>query len=187
MDELDSRPSHRIRRIGAIYVADSAVIAGDVTFGRDCNVWHHCVIRGDVAPVRIGDRVNIQDGSLLHCKGGVTLEIADDVAMGHHAIVHCTRVGTRTLIGTRATVLDDCEIGEDCLIAAGSLLPPGTIVPSGKVVMGVPGKVVRNIREEERTYVRYVIETYQRLSREHAEGKWLGHEEQVTQEGRDAP
>jgi carbonic anhydrase/acetyltransferase-like protein (isoleucine patch superfamily) len=172
MDDNGNRASHRIRRISSIFVADSAVIAGDVTFGRDCNVWHHCVIRGDVAPIRIGDRVNVQDGSLLHCKHDVPLVIADDVALGHHAIVHCTSIGTRTLIGTRATILDDCEIGEDCLIAAGSLLPPGTIVPAGKVVMGMPGKVVRDIRDDEREYVKYVIETYQRLSREHAEGKY---------------
>lgn len=172
MENRSGFPAHRIRRVGTIFIADSAVVAGDVTFGRDCNVWHHCVIRGDVAPIRIGDRVNIQDGSLLHCKGDVPLMIADDVALGHLAIVHCTSVGTRTLIGTRATVLDDCEIGEDCLIAAGALVPPGTIVPDGKVVMGMPGKIVRDIRDEERTYIRYVIETYQRLAREHAEVKY---------------
>lgn len=163
---------HAIRRVGSIYAATSAVIVGDVTFGADCNVWHHCVIRGDVAPIRLGDRVNIQDGSLLHCKGGVPLEIADDVAVGHHAVVHCTRVGTRTLIGTRATILDDCEIGDDCLIAAGALLTPRTVIPDGSVVMGTPGRVVRPIRPEERDYIRYVIEVYQDLSRRHANGEF---------------
>jgi carbonic anhydrase/acetyltransferase-like protein (isoleucine patch superfamily) len=161
---------HMIRKTGSIYAAETAVIAGDVTFGEGCNVWHHCVIRGDVAPIRIGRRVNVQDGGLLHCKGGVTLEIADDVAIGHYGVVHCKRVGPRTLIGTRATVLDDCEIGADCLIAAGALLPPGMIVPDGSVVMGLPAKVVRPIRDDERTYIRYVIETYLTLARRHHEG-----------------
>jgi carbonic anhydrase/acetyltransferase-like protein (isoleucine patch superfamily) len=163
---------HRIRQIGEVFAAESAVIVGDVTLGKDCNIWHYCVVRGDVAPIRLGERVNVQDGSLLHCKGGVPLEIADDVAIGHHAIVHCTRVGPRTLIGSRATVLDRCEVGEDCIVAAGALLSPGTIVPDGSVVMGLPGRVVRPIRDEERRYVQHVVEVYQRLAREHAAGKY---------------
>jgi len=163
---------HRIERIGNIYVARTAVIVGDVTMGDDCNVWHHCVIRGDVAPIRLGRRVNIQDGSLLHCKDDVPLEVADDVAIGHHAVLHCTRIGSRSLIGTRATVLDDCEVGEDCIIAAGALLAPGTIVSDGSVVMGIPGKVVREIRDKDREYIRHVIETYLDLSRRYVAGEF---------------
>lgn len=163
---------HTIIRAGSIYMARTAIVAGDVTFGDDCNLWHHTVIRGDVAPIRVGRRVNVQDGGLLHCNQGVTLEVADDVAIAHYAVVHCKRVGSRTLIGTRATLLDDCEIGEDCLIAAGALVPPGTIVPDGSVVMGIPGKVVRSIREEERAYIRRVISGYIELARAHAEGRF---------------
>lgn len=168
---------HRIRRVGSIAVAESAVIVGNVTFGEDCNVWHHCVIRGDVAPIRLGRRVNIQDGALLHCKQDVPLEIADDVAIAHHAVVHCRRVGPRTLIGTRATVLDDCEIGSDCLIAAGALLTPRTIVPDGSVVMGLPGRIVRPIRDEERAYVRYVVDRYLDLTRRHLAGEFAAYVE----------
>lgn len=163
---------HHIRQIGSVYIAESAIIVGDVCLGDDCNVWHHCVLRGDVAPIRVGRRSNIQDGALLHCKHDVTLDIGEDVAIAHHAIVHCTRVGARTLIGTRATVLDDCEIGEDCIIAAGALVPPRTIVPDGSVVMGMPGKVVRPIRPAERNYVRYVVERYLELSRRHVAGEF---------------
>lgn len=162
----------RIRQIGNLYIAESAVIVGDVQLGDGCNVWHHCVLRGDVAPIRVGKRVNIQDGALLHCKHAVTLEIADDVAIAHHAVVHCTYVGSRTLIGTRATVLDDCEIGEDCIIAAGAVVSPRTVVPAGSVVMGVPGKVVRAIRPDERDYVRYVVERYVELCRRHVAGEF---------------
>jgi len=109
-----------------------------VTLGDGANIWHHCVLRGDVAPIRVGRRVNLQDGALLHCKHDVTLEIDDDVAIAHYAVVHCKRVGSNTLIGTRATVLDDCEIGRDCIIAAGTVVAPRTIVPDGSVVMGCP-------------------------------------------------
>jgi carbonic anhydrase/acetyltransferase-like protein (isoleucine patch superfamily) len=161
-----------IERVGEVYVARTAVIVGDVTMGEDCNVWPHCVIRGDVAPIRLGRRVNIQDGSLLHCKDNVPLEIADDVAVGHHAVLHCTRIGSRSLIGTRATVLDDCEVGEDCIIAASALLTPGTIVPDGSVVMGMPGKVVREIRDKDREYIRHIIEGYIELSRRHVDGEF---------------
>lgn len=163
---------YKLRQIGSIYVSESAVIAGDVQLGDQTNVWHFCVVRGDVAPIRVGKRVNVQDGSLLHCNHGVTLEIADDVAIGHHAVVHCKHVGSRTLIATRATVLDDCEIGEDCIIAAGSVVPPRSIIPDGSVVMGVPGKVVRPIRPKEREYVKHVIQRYLDLSEQYIAGKF---------------
>ena len=166
---------HTIQQIGSIYAADTAVIVGDVTFGPQCNLWHHCVVRADVAPIRIGDRVNLQDGSLLHCNYGMPMEIASDVALGHHAVMHGQRIGTRTLIGTRATVLDECRIGEDCIIAAGALVTPGTVVPDGSVVMGVPGKVVRQIRDDERDYIRYVIDSYLELARRHAAGEFADY------------
>jgi gamma-carbonic anhydrase len=163
---------YSIQQIGSVYVAQSAVIVGDVELGERCNVWHYCVIRGDVAPIRLGKRVNVQDGALLHCKNDVALEIADDVAIAHHAIVHCKRIGNHTLIGTRATVLDDCEIGSECIIAAGALLPPRTVIPDGSVVMGVPGRIVRPIRPDERDYIRYVVQTYLTLSRRHVAGEF---------------
>lgn len=163
---------HEIIRIGSVWMAQSAVVVGDVAFGEDCNVWHHCMIRGDVAPIRLGDRVNVQDSAVLHCRHGVTLEIADEVAIGHRAVVHCKRVGPRTLIGIGATVLDNCEIGEDCIIAAGAVLTPGTIVPDRSVVMGMPGKVMRPIREEERAYIHRVVHGYVDLARRHAAGEF---------------
>lgn len=159
-----------IRKAGLVYIAQSAIVVGDVSLGEGCNIWHYCVLRGDVAPIRLGKNVNVQDGSILHCRHDVPLEIADDVGIGHGAIVHCTSVGPRSLIGIRATVLDNCEIGEDCLIGAGSIVPPGMRIPPGSVVMGVPAKVVRPIRDEERDYIRFVVEGYVELSRRHAAG-----------------
>ncbi|HPD30774.1 MAG TPA: gamma carbonic anhydrase family protein [Phycisphaerae bacterium] len=163
---------HEIERIGEVYVARSAIIVGDVTLGEGCNIWHHVVLRGDVAPIRLGKRVNVQDGSVLHCNHDIPLEIADDVAIGHLACVHCKRVGPNTLIATRATVLDNCEIGQDCMIGAGAVVPPGTVIPDGSVALGMPAKVIRPIKDRDREYIRRVLTYYQDLARRHAEGEF---------------
>ncbi len=161
-----------MRRIGSFYAAETAVILGDVTVGQDSSIWHGCVLRGDVAPIRVGARTNVQDGSVLHCKRGVILEVGDEVVIGHLAVVHCRRIGPRTLIGIRAAVLDDAEVGEDSIVAAGALVTPGTVVPPGSVVMGSPAKVARAIRPEERAYIRRVIDGYVDLARRHATGEF---------------
>jgi carbonic anhydrase/acetyltransferase-like protein (isoleucine patch superfamily) len=138
--------------------------------GQDCNIWPYCCIRGDVAPIRMGSRVNIQDATILHCEHGMPLEIADEVVIGHNAVVHCKRVGRHTLIGIKSAVLDGAEIGENCIVGAGAIVPPGMKVPDGHVVMGVPGKVVRPVRDEELGYVNRVLETYEALARQHVKG-----------------
>ena len=161
-----------MRRRGKFYAADSAVVVGEVQVGEDSSLWHHVSVRGDVAPVRIGRRANIQDGSVLHCRKGVPLELGDEVVVGHRAVVHCKSVGSRTLIGIGAIVLDDSEVGEDCLIAAGALVAPGTVVPPGSVVMGTPGRVVRPIRDEERAYIRRVVDGYVELAHRHSRGEF---------------
>lgn len=163
---------HPISRVGSIFVSDTTVIVGDVTLGENCNLWHNTIVRGDVASVRIGSRVTIQDGALLHCNKGEPLEVGDDVVIGHFALVHCKKVGSRTLIGSRATILDGCEIGDDCLIAAGALLPPRTVVPDGSVVMGMPGSVVRPVSDGDRAYIRGVVEDYIQLAKDHHDGKF---------------
>ena len=161
-----------MRRVGNFYAAGSAVIVGDVRIGADSSIWHGCVLRGDVAPIRIGERVNIQDGAVLHCRLGVPLEIGDEVVIGHRAVVHTKRVGRRCLIGIGAAVLDDSEVGEGCLIAAGAIVPPGSIIPPRSVVMGIPGKVVRPIKPEEEAYIDRVVKTYLDLARRHAAGEF---------------
>lgn len=162
-------------RIGRnVFIAPTSHVCGEVALGDDCTIMHFVMIRGDVSPIRIGARVNIQDHTTVHTKTGVPLDIADDVAIGHRAVVHCRRVGTFTLIGIGAIVLDDCEIGEDCVIAAGAVLAPGTIVPSGKVVMGVPGRQVRDTTPRDREYTQFVLDNYKRLAREHAGGRYPG-------------
>lgn len=164
-------------RIGrGVYIAPTAYVGGDVTLGDDCTVMHHVVIRGDVSAIRIGKRVNVQDGTVIHTKTGVDLDLADDIGIGHRAVVHCRRVGPNVLIGIGAIVLDDAEIGEGCLIAAGAVVRPGMLIPPGKLLAGVPAKIIRDVNDEDRGYIRFVIDNYQRLNREHAAGKYPNHD-----------
>src|SRR5437868_2955210 len=120
------------------FLAHNATLTGDVTIGELASFWFNAVVRGDVAPVTIGRRVNVQDQAVIHCDTGVANVIEDDVTIGHGAIVHGAFVGQGSLIGMGATLLGRTRIGRDCLVAAGAVLSPGTEVPDGMVVMGVP-------------------------------------------------
>ena len=158
-----------MRRINGAYLMDTARVYGEVTLGEDVSLWCHAAVRGDVAPITIGRRSNLQDGVIIHCDTDVAQTIGEDVSMGHGAIVHCVSVGDGTLIGTGARVLGGCTIGKGCLIAAGAVVPPNTDVPDGMVVMGVPGRIVRPVSEEEAAYLRLIPERYQELARLHHE------------------
>ena len=159
-------------RIANAWIAPSAVVIGQVTLGRDASIWPGAILRGDVAPITLGRRVNVQDGSILHCGYDTPMTIADDVVIAHHVVLHGRCVGARTLIGNHATILDDAQIGGDCLIAAGAVLSPGTIIPDGSVVMGLPARVVRPIRDTERAYIARIVAGYLDLARRHAEGEF---------------
>jgi carbonic anhydrase/acetyltransferase-like protein (isoleucine patch superfamily) len=158
-----------------VYIAPTSYVGGDVTIGDDCTIMHFVCIRGDVSAIRIGRRVNVQDGTIIHTRSGVDLHIADEVGIGHRAVVHCRRVGPRTLIGIGSIILDDAEIGEGCIVAAGALVTPGTIVPDGTLAMGMPARVVRDVTDEDRRYIQFVVDNYLRLGREHAAGKYARH------------
>ena len=155
-----------------VYIAPTSYVAGDVTIGDDVTIMHHVMIRGDIAPIRIGARTNIQDGSIVHTDHGVPLDIGDDVGVGHRAIVHCRRVGARCLIGMGAIVLNGCDIGDRCLVAAGSVLVPDTIIASDSVVMGFPGRIVRPTGERELQIIDRVVQSYLNLGRRHASGEF---------------
>lgn len=145
-----------------VYVDASAQVLADVTLGDDAAVYPGSVIRGDVDPIVIGAGSVVEDGCLLHADvGGLT--IGRDVVMGHGAIVHGARVGDRTLICMGATVLRDSVIGEGCLIAAGALVTEGKVIPPHSVVMGVPGRVVRQTTPEDDRRIREAIDYYREL------------------------
>src|SRR5262245_19458914 len=144
--------AHFTRTPGNYYVANSATIVGDVRIGDLSSFWFNAVVRGDGAAVTIGKRVNVQDLALIHCDTDIPNVIEDDVTIGHGAIIHGKRVGRGTLIGMGATLLSRTYIGEECLIAAGAVVPPDLEVPDRAVVMGVPGKIVRDVRNDELDY-----------------------------------
>jgi carbonic anhydrase/acetyltransferase-like protein (isoleucine patch superfamily) len=154
------------------FKAANSTIIGDVSIGIDASIWFGAVIRGDVAPVVIGRRVNVQDNAVVHCDSGVQNVIEDDVVIGHGAIVHGKHVGAGSLIGMGATLLSRTVIGKNCLIAAGAVVPPDLVVPDGMAVMGVPGKIVRPVKPEELDYMRWLVGHYLELAKEHAAGKF---------------
>lgn len=151
-------------------VAFNATITADVTLEAESSVWFSAVIRGDVAPVIIGRRVNVQDGAVVHCDSNVPNTIEDDVTIGHRAIVHGMHVGGGSLIGMGATLLGRTRIGRQCLIAAGAVVPPGMEVPHGMLVMGVPGKIVRPVKDEELKYMRWLSGHYAELAGKYVAG-----------------
>ncbi len=153
-----------------VYIADTAYVGGDVVLGDRTTVMHQVVIRGDIAPIRVGSRVNIQDGSILHTPHGVPLEIGDDVSVGHRGVVHCRSIGPRTLVGIGAILLDGCRVGRHCVIAAGTVLPPQTTIPDGSVVMGVPGRIVRQVTQRDLERIDHVVQSYLELGARHAAG-----------------
>jgi carbonic anhydrase/acetyltransferase-like protein (isoleucine patch superfamily) len=132
------------------YVDDSAVVIGDVVIGEDASVWMGAVIRGDVNRIRIGARTNVQDLCAIHADfGELWTEVAEEVTIGHGAILHGCRVGPRCLIGMGAKLLNGVRVGADSVIAAGAVVPEGMEVPPRSLVVGVPGRVRRALTDEE--------------------------------------
>jgi len=163
--------SHRLQRTsGGYFVAPSAVLVGDVTCGELSSFWFGAVVRGDVAAIRFGRRVNVQDNAVVHCDSGVDHIIEDDVTIGHGAIVHGKFVGRGSLVGMGSTLLGQSVVGSECLIAAGAVLSPGMVVPDRMVVMGVPGKIIRAVKEEELKYMQWLTTHYVELATRYAEG-----------------
>ena len=127
------------------WIAPTAVLIGHVVLKRNASVWWHTVIRGDNEPITVGENSNVQDGSVLHTDPGFPLTIGRDVTVGHMVMLHGCTIGDNSLIGMGATVLNGAKIGKNCLIGAGALITENKVIPDGSLVMGVPGKVVREL------------------------------------------
>jgi carbonic anhydrase/acetyltransferase-like protein (isoleucine patch superfamily) len=155
-----------------VYIMDSAEIVGDVIIGENSSVWNKVVIRGDESSIKIGERTNIQDMCVIHAERHISIEIGDNVTIGHSAVIHCRRVGSNCLIGMGAMLLDNVEIGEYSIIAAGTVVAENTKIPSRSVVMGVPGKVVRETNDEDIKRIKSAAQDYLRLSKSHHEGTY---------------
>jgi carbonic anhydrase/acetyltransferase-like protein (isoleucine patch superfamily) len=132
---------------GNFYVADTAVVIGNVEIGEDVSIWFNAVIRGDNDKITIRDGSNVQDSCMLHVDPGFPIVIEEDVSIGHMVMLHGCTIGRGSLIGMGAVILNGAKIGEGCLIGANALIPEGKEIPPRSVVMGAPGKIVREVTE----------------------------------------
>lgn len=156
------------------WVDPQASVIGDVTLGSNASVWPMAVVRGDVNSIVIGNRTNVQDGSILHVThdgpytpGGVPLLIGDDVTIGHGVILHACTIGHRVLIGMGARLLDNVVVQDEVFIAAGSLVTPGKVLESGWLYRGMPAVQARRLTDDEITNLRYSAEHYVRVKNHH--------------------
>jgi carbonic anhydrase/acetyltransferase-like protein (isoleucine patch superfamily) len=150
------------------FIAPGAVVIGDVEIGPGTSVWFGCVIRGDVAPIRIGARTNIQDGTVVHVAtaDGPT-DIGDDVTIGHMALIHACTLADRSFVGMKACVMDRAVVESGAMVAAGSLLTPGKRVPAGQLWAGSPARFVRTLTEDEAVQHRKLCDGYVALGVEY--------------------
>ncbi|MDH3495268.1 MAG: gamma carbonic anhydrase family protein [Gemmatimonadota bacterium] len=152
------------------FIAPGAVVLGDVTLGRDASIWYHCVVRGDMAPIVVGEETNVQDLTMVHVDAGVPCTIGRRVGVGHRAILHGCTVEDEVLVGMGAILLNGVRIGRGSVIGAGAVLPEGLDVPADSLVLGVPGRVVRSVDDVLRSRLRSTWEHYVREARRHRAG-----------------
>ena len=157
-----------------VYIDPFSSIIGDVELADDVSIWPMCVLRGDVNNIKVGKRTNIQDGSVLHVarKGeasidGYSLNIGEDVTVGHKAMLHACEIGSRVLIGMGAIVLDNAKIEDDIILAAGSLVPPNKVLESGYLYVGSPVKQARALTEKELAFLKRSATHYVNLKNEY--------------------
>ncbi len=159
------------------YVDELALAVGDVVIGADASLWPFVVARGDVGRITIGDRSNIQDGSVLHCTednrftpGGKVLTIGTGVTVGHNVVLHACTIGDHALIGMGSVILDGAQVDARAMVAAGSVVSPGKRVEGGYLWLGAPARKVRPLTDDEQAYLDYSAEHYIELKNNHLRG-----------------
>jgi len=170
-DELNTRGWPTIA--SSAWVASSADVVGDVTVGEHASIWYGCALRGDIAPIIIGAETNIQDLTTVHVDIGRPAIIGARVGIGHRAIIHGCEIEEECLIGMGAIILSHAVIGSGSVIAAGALVTEGMHVPPGSLVVGMPGRVVRQVDPELRERSRLTVVHYRELKEGHRRGRWL--------------
>ncbi len=146
------------------FVATGAVIVGDVHIGAQCSVWFNAVIRGDTDRVDIGPRTNVQDGAIIHVDAGSPALIGSGVTIGHAAVIHGATIEDDVLVGIGAIVLSGAKVGRECMLGAGTLITGDTVVPPRSLVLGLPGRVVRQLTDEEVASIKAAAERYVKYS-----------------------
>ena len=173
--DLEQRLRRYLGRQPAIhptaFVAQGAVIIGDVTLGEGSSVWYNSVLRADINSIRIGPQSNVQDGSVIHLADDYGVTVGELVTIGHKAMIHACTIADEALIGMGAIILDGAEIGARSIIGAGALVTQYKKIPEGSLVMGSPAKVVRQLDQEEQQSIKHWAEKYAELSKIYRERK----------------
>jgi carbonic anhydrase/acetyltransferase-like protein (isoleucine patch superfamily) len=154
------------------FIASTAAVMGDVSLGEEASIWYNAVVRGDMAPIVIGARTNVQDGTIVHVDAGVPCTVGQRVAVGHRVILHGCTVGDDCLIAMGSVLLNRVSIGAGSVVAAGAVVPEGMQVPAGSLVMGVPGRIVRQVDGGLAERVAATWKHYVKEARAHREGRY---------------
>jgi carbonic anhydrase/acetyltransferase-like protein (isoleucine patch superfamily) len=154
------------------YVHPTAVVLGDVTLGARVSVWPTAVLRGDSDTIVIGADSNVQDGAVIHVDEGIPTRVGNRVAIGHRAIVHGATIDDDVLIAMGAVLLNGVHVGSGSIIGAGAVLPEGKRIPENSLVIGVPGRIVRQTTNEERERIKRTVDAYLDLSDQYRKGRW---------------
>ncbi|MES2917639.1 MAG: gamma carbonic anhydrase family protein [Pseudomonadota bacterium] len=160
----------RLETRGDYWIADSASLIGSVILEHNASIWFNAVLRGDCDIIHVGENSNVQDGSVLHADTGVPLTIGRSVTVGHKVMLHGCSIGDHSLIGINAVILNGARIGRYCMIGANTLIPEGKVIPDFSLVMGSPGKVVREVSEAQKAMLEYAalhyVDNFKRYQRE---------------------
>lgn len=148
------------------YIAPGAIVLGDVTLGEDVGIWYHATVRGDRAPIVIGNRSNVQDNAVVHVDAKYPVTIGENVTIGHSAVIHGCEIGDNSLIGMGAIVMNGARIGKNCIVGAGALVTQNTVVPDNSLILGNPAKVKRQVTQEEIVASLHNAEVYVEEARE---------------------
>jgi carbonic anhydrase/acetyltransferase-like protein (isoleucine patch superfamily) len=142
------------------FIAPTATIIGSAVIKKNASIWFNTVIRADNDVITIGEGTNIQDGCVLHTDAGIPMTIGENVTVGHMVMLHGCTIGENTLIGIKSVILNRVVIGKNCIIGANSLIPEGKIIPDGSVVMGSPGKIIRQVSEDDIVHIKMLADHY---------------------------
>ncbi len=155
-----SLAARKIVTLGDYWIAPGAIVIGNVILGHDVSIWFNSVVRGDNDSITLGDNSQVQDGCVLHADPGYPILLGKGVSIGHMSMIHGCTIGDGTLIGINSTVLNGAKIGKNCVIGANSLITENKVIPDGVMVMGSPGKVMRDLRPEEIKFFNSVADNY---------------------------
>jgi carbonic anhydrase/acetyltransferase-like protein (isoleucine patch superfamily) len=161
-----------VRLHPSVFIAPTAAVMGDVTIGEDASVWYNAVVRGDMAPIVIGAQSNIQDGTIVHVDAGVPCTVGQRVAVGHRVVLHGCTVGDDCLIAMGSLLLNRVTVGSGSVIAAGAVVPEGMQVPPRSLVMGVPGRIVRQVDAALADRIAATWAHYVKEARAHRSGRY---------------